>query len=204
MLTVKYQKLMLSLLCMLAVTGCNTPYLVQPAGESLTKLNAQDSYNYKSTSISVNGSKQPYLGLAPPTTMRDTPVHFWPLDFVNYRMSELTQSHDSRVIGALCNAQLYVSSVDYYNLTGGQKGSHYVGVGFNALLSLRSSTQKLLLELDISSDTLRGEMLPMSWEFRPSVLAEEFRMELVNVSTRAAKALVDKVLKTIDSVEQCQ
>ena len=43
MQTVKYQKLILSLICMLAITGCNTPYLVQPAGESLTKLNAQDS-----------------------------------------------------------------------------------------------------------------------------------------------------------------
>jgi hypothetical protein len=44
----------------------------------------------------------------------------------------------------------------------------------------------------------------MSWEFRPSVLGEQFRMELVNVSTRAAKVLVDKVLETIDSVEQCR
>ena len=205
MQTVKYQKLILSLLCMLAITGCNTPYLVQPAGESLTKLNAQDGYNYKSTSISVIGSKQPYLGLAPPTTMRDVPVYFWPLDFINYRMQHiLIPAFQSSHKISVCNAEVRNISVDYHSLPGGSKGSYYVMVGFNAKLSIYSSDNQKLLQQELTSDKLRGRIVPMSWEFRPSVLGEQYRMELVNVSTRAAKVLVDKVLQTIDSVEQCQ
>ena len=205
MQTVKYQKLMLSLLCMLAVTGCNTPYLVQPAGESLTKLNAQDSYNYKSTSISVVGSKQPYLGLSDPTTMEYTPAHFWPLDFVNYKIQQsVSLLSDLKERQQTCESKLYITSVDYSFLSGGPKGSYYVMVGFNAKLSIYSSNNQQLLENDISSGDVESEIVPLTLEFRPSARWEAARSKYINVSTRAAKVLVDKVLQTIDSVEQCQ
>jgi hypothetical protein len=189
---------------MLAITGCNTTYFVQPIGESLTKLNAQDGYNYKSTSISVIGSKQPYLGLSNPTTMESMSTHFWPLDFIKLRMKKVLEPVSDSYAEPICQVKLRITSVDYRNHSGSSKGSYYVMVGFNAELSIYSSDNQKLLQQELTSDKLRGRIVPMSWEFRPSVLGEEFRMELVNVSTRAAKALVDKVLQTIDSVEQCQ
>jgi hypothetical protein len=136
--------------------------------------------------------------------MRDLPVYFWPLDFINLRMQHLlapiSKSKDNQFN---CESILHVTSVDYHFLSEGPKGSFYVIVGFNAQLNIRSLNDKFSLQRQLSSGRLNGKLIPMKLlGLKPQ--SNKYKMEYINVSTRAAKVLVDKVLQTIDSVEQCQ